>query len=71
MSKVSSPNRSRPCFHVVLDHVDAALRAFQDLVVGDLDAVAGAVLAAFQVAQHGAVAAADVQHVRAVAGPSA
>jgi hypothetical protein len=39
------------------------------LVVGDLDAVAGAAFAALQIVQHGAVAAAHVEHVRMIAHP--
>jgi hypothetical protein len=51
---------------VQLDHVDAALHAGQHVVVGDLDAVAAAAALALQVVQQGAVAAAEVQHARAL-----
>ena len=47
---------------VELDHVDAALHAGQNIGVVNLDAIAGASARALQMVQHGAVAAAQVQH---------
>jgi hypothetical protein len=51
---------------VQLDHVDAALDAGQHVLVGDLDAVAAAAALALQVVEQGAVAAAEVEHARAL-----
>jgi hypothetical protein len=52
---------------VLLDHVDAVLHAFGDVVVADLDPVAAAGLRVAQMCEQRAVAAAEVEH--ATAGP--
>ncbi|MNS80399.1 hypothetical protein D3C72_1140770 [compost metagenome] len=51
---------------VELDHVDAAADALQHVAVGDLHAVAGAAALALQQVEQGAVAAAQVEHARAL-----
>ena len=51
---------------VELDDVDAALVAGEHVVVGDLDAVAAAAALALQQREQLAVAAAEVEHARAV-----
>ena len=58
--------RGQALVQVELQHVDAALHAGQHVVVVDLDTVAGAAALARQVRQQRAVAAAQVEHVRAL-----
>jgi len=56
----------QPFFEVELDDVDAALLASQDVLVGDLDAVAAATALALQQGEQLAAAAAEIEDARAV-----